>query len=111
MDLAAPRILLPTVACSTRRGELVLAPHFAAQSVSFELRTASLRKLGLLSGRDWPDEPLELRAKLTQSSDDVVLEDLAGKLGDSDFAGQCRRPREKSQAELRLESGLRAARS
>ena len=81
LNLATDSGLLAT------QGELVLAPHFAAKSVPFELRTASLRKLGLLSGREWPDEPLELRAKLTQNSDDVMLEDLAGKLGGSTFAG------------------------
>ena len=81
LNLATDSGLLKT------QGELVLAPHFAAKSVPFELRTASLRKLGLLSGREWPDEPLELRAKLTQSSEDVVLEDMAGKLGGSTFAG------------------------
>ena len=70
------------------RGGLVLAPAFAARDLKFQLRTASLRKLGLLSGRDWPEVPLELRGSLTQSPDSLLLDELIGRLGGSDFAGR-----------------------
>ncbi len=70
------------------QGELILAPEFSARNVEFELRTLSLRKLGSLSGRDWPEQPLQLRARLTQGTDSLDLEDLAGRLGNTEFSGR-----------------------
>ena len=69
------------------QGELNLIPSFSAQNVQLEIRTASLRRAGLPSGRVWPDQPLELRARISRSENSVTLEELTGRLGRSDFSG------------------------
>ena len=69
------------------QGELILIPGFSAQNVQLEIRAASLRRAGLPSGRVWPDQPLELRARFSRSEKSVALENLTGRLGNSDFSG------------------------
>ena len=70
------------------QGALVVAPHMIAKDVQLELRTASLRRTGLPSGQDWPDQPLELHARFSRTEKDMTLEALSGRLGASDFSGR-----------------------
>jgi uncharacterized protein involved in outer membrane biogenesis len=69
------------------QGELVVAPRTRAKDVLLELRMASLRRPGLPGGQLWPDQPLALRARLSRSDTDMNLSEVAGRLGESDFAG------------------------
>ena len=70
------------------QGALVLVPRITAKGVQLELRTASLRRTGLPSGRDWPDQPLDLHARFSTTDKELTLDELHGRFGTSDFSGR-----------------------
>ena len=69
------------------RGAMTLLPQFSAQNAQFELNTPSLRRTGLASSHQWPDVPLLARGKISTSRRGFLLNDLAGRLGTSEFTG------------------------
>jgi uncharacterized protein involved in outer membrane biogenesis len=69
-------------------GELDLSPQLAAHNVRLQVHVANLRNAGLPSGHKWPDQPLELSATLSRFDRDLILDDLNGRLGSSDFTGR-----------------------
>lgn len=69
-------------------GNLELSPRFETTALVVEGRASSLRNVGRLLGREWPDEPLELSARLRGTGADFDLQELDGTVGASDFSGR-----------------------
>ena len=63
-------------------------PNFERTDLRSTLNTSSLRNLSLLTGRELPDEPAQLKLHLVGSDEAMMLEEFAGTFGDSDISGE-----------------------
>lgn len=70
------------------RGNLLVSPAVSATGLDVKVRTASLREVGKLIDRRWPDQPLELQGRFSGGAREFTLEQLSGRFGSTDFAGR-----------------------
>jgi len=61
---------------------------FSRTDFEFDAQVASMSNLGLIAGRDLPDDPLTLSAHLIGSTGVLRLEDLRATAGSSDLSGR-----------------------
>ncbi|MCC7257840.1 MAG: AsmA family protein [Gammaproteobacteria bacterium] len=89
-------------------GDMALTPHFNTNLLAVDARTSSLSAVGRMFGRQWPDQPLTLRARLSGNGEDFDAEQLRIKLGASDVSGRMavRTHGKVRDLDLRLESTL-----
>jgi len=71
----------------TLSGGLDGPPSFDRTDLDIEWHASSVRKLSVLAGRELPDHPLDLKARLVGTSDQMTMEHFALTFGESDLQG------------------------
>lgn len=68
-------------------GSLDGPPDFGETDLDVELLASSVRNFSILAGRELPDHPLRLKARLVGTRDVMTMEDFELTFGDSDLHG------------------------
>lgn len=71
----------------TLSGGLEGPPSFDRTDLDLEWYSSSVQKLSVLAGRELPDQPLHLKARLVGTSDQMTMEHFALTFGESDLQG------------------------
>ena len=74
----------------TAQGELDLAQNNRSTEFEFDLNVPSLGQLGLLNERQMREQSLQINADVRGDKDEVWIEDLVARLGESDIRGSAR---------------------
>ncbi len=69
-------------------GSLDGPPSFARTDLDFEWVASSVSNLSVIAGRELPDHPLRLKARLVGTRDVMTMEDFELTFGESDLDGQ-----------------------
>jgi len=71
----------------TLSGGLDGPPSFDRTDLDLEWYSSSVQKLSVLAGRELPDQPLHLKARLVGTSDQMTMDHFALTFGESDLQG------------------------